>query len=62
MTDRPEDLAGTLRRIEKLLAIAQDERADPNEASAAAGLADGKKVDVRRRAMEGGAGSALLLR
>ena len=40
MTSRPEDLAGVLRRIEKLLAIAQDDRANPNEAAAAAGMAE----------------------
>lgn len=35
-----EDLEGVLRRIQKLLAIAGDHRADPNEAAAAARMAE----------------------
>ena len=35
-----ENLDGVMRRIQKLLAIAQDHRADPAEAAAAAGMAE----------------------
>jgi Protein of unknown function (DUF2786) len=35
-----ENMDGILRRIQKLLAIAQDDRADANEAAAAAGMAE----------------------
>ena len=35
-----EDKDSILRRIQKLLAIAGDDRADPNEAAAAAGMAE----------------------
>ena len=35
-----EDKESILRRIQKLLAIASDDRADPNEAAAAAGMAE----------------------
>ena len=34
-----ENKESILRRIQKLLAIASDDRADPNEAAAAAGMA-----------------------
>lgn len=37
MTDNKDDI---LRRIQKLLAIAQDDRANPNEAASAAGMAE----------------------
>lgn len=40
MNEKPEDLAGVMRRIEKLLAIAGDSRANPNEAASAAGMAE----------------------
>lgn len=36
----PEQLANVMRRVQKLLAIAQDDRADPNEAAAAASQAE----------------------
>lgn len=39
-TTRPENMDDILRRIAKLLAIAEDDRADPNEAAAAAGMAE----------------------
>jgi hypothetical protein len=35
-----EDLSGVMRRVAKLLAIAEDPRANPNEAAAAAGQAE----------------------
>lgn len=38
--EQTEDKDGVMRRIEKLLAIAQDHRADPNEAAAAARMAE----------------------
>lgn len=40
MTTDTNDNAGVMRRIQKLLAIAQDGRGDPNEAAAAAGMAE----------------------
>jgi hypothetical protein len=40
MNQAPENLASVMRRIEKLLAIAQVDRANPEEASAAAGMAE----------------------
>lgn len=36
---QPENLEGVLRRIQKLLAIANDSRANPEEAAAAASMA-----------------------
>lgn len=36
----PEELANVVRRVQKLLAIANDHRADPNEAAAAASMAE----------------------
>lgn len=39
-SDRQEALADILRRVHKLLAIAQDDRANPQEAAAAAGMAE----------------------
>ena len=36
----PENLDSVMRRIQKLLAIANDDRADPNEAAAAASMAE----------------------
>jgi hypothetical protein len=39
-TDAPSNLEATMRRIAKLLAIAQDGRGDPNEAAAAARMAE----------------------
>lgn len=38
--DQPRDLEGVLRRVQKLLAIANDERANPAEAAAAASQAE----------------------
>lgn len=35
-----DNLDSIMRRVQKLLAIAQDDRADPNEAAAAAGMAE----------------------
>lgn len=40
MTDEKPNMDGVLRRVKKLLAIANDSRADPNEAAAAAGQAE----------------------
>ena len=40
MTDDKHDLASVLRRVQKLLAIAEDGRANPNEAAAAARMAE----------------------
>jgi len=40
MTHSEEDLSGVLRRVQKLLAIAQDSRANANEAAAAAAQAE----------------------
>lgn len=40
MNDHTHDLEATKRRIAKLLAIAEDHRADANEAAAAAGMAE----------------------
>ena len=40
MTNKPENMDDILRRIAKLLAIAEDDRANPNEAAAAAGMAE----------------------
>ena len=39
-SEAPVDVASVLRRVAKLLAIASDERADANEAAAAAGMAE----------------------
>ena len=36
----PENLEGVMRRIQKLLAIANDGRGDPNEAASAAAMAE----------------------
>lgn len=38
--EKPDDMEALMRRIQKLLAIAADNRADQNEASAAAGMAE----------------------
>lgn len=38
-TTKPENLEGVMRRIQKLLAIAANDRANPEEAAAAAGMA-----------------------
>ena len=35
-----ENLESVIRRVQKLLAIAEHERSDPNEAAAAAGMAE----------------------
>lgn len=40
MTEDSQDLASVLRRVQKLLAIAEDGRANPNEAAAAARMAE----------------------
>lgn len=40
MTDEKENLDAVMRRIQKLLAIAGDDRANPAEAAAAAGMAE----------------------
>lgn len=40
MTESREDLAGVMRRVAKLLAIAEDDRANPAEAAAAASMAE----------------------
>lgn len=40
MSDKPDNMDDILRRIAKLLAIAEDGRGDPNEAAAAAGMAE----------------------
>lgn len=40
MSANNENMEGVLRRIEKLLAIAQDDRTNPNEAAAAAAMAE----------------------
>jgi len=40
VTDDKQDLASVLRRVQKLLAIAEDGRANPNEAAAAARMAE----------------------
>lgn len=40
MNDTTDNLASILRRVEKLLAIAGDDRANPEEAAAAAGMAE----------------------
>lgn len=39
-TTRPDDMAATLRRVQKLLAMAQDSRGDPNECAAASRMAE----------------------
>lgn len=38
--DKPENIEAVLRRVQKLLAIAEDSRADANEAGAAAAMAE----------------------
>ena len=40
MSENNEDLSGVMRRVQKLLAIAQDDRANPQEAAAAASMAE----------------------
>ena len=40
MTVEKENMEAILRKVAKILAIAQDDRADPNEAAAAAGMAE----------------------
>jgi len=58
MIDDKQDLASVLRRVQRLLAIAEDGRSNPNEAAPAARMAEAVVIHIggaRRRSLTVGA-------